>query len=158
MLLPITDEERAAEEPKPKKAAARKAAPRRSKMRGRGACFDDGSSSCRIVKGIHVALTEDVDGRAAPAMTNQYLPENIQRRVLQQHDGLGVGDAAVGDHGERVSIGSSSTSMSSPSSAMPPPPPTCIDDSYSATKKCSFSVTEPGLMKASNTFLISPSR
>ena len=27
--------------------------------------------------------------------------ENIQRGVLQQHDGLGVGDAAVGDHRER---------------------------------------------------------
>jgi hypothetical protein len=26
--------------------------------------------------------------------------KNIQRRVLQQHDGLGVRDAAVGDHRE----------------------------------------------------------
>ena len=36
--------------------------------------------------------------------------------------------------------------------------PTRIEGSYSATKKCSFSVTEPGLEKASKIFLISPSR
>src|SRR5258705_343543 len=29
-------------------------------------------------------------------------PKNIQRRILQQHDGLGVRNAAVGDHGERL--------------------------------------------------------
>src|SRR5213079_1300701 len=29
-------------------------------------------------------------------------PENIQRRVLKQHDGLGVRYAAVDDHGERL--------------------------------------------------------
>src|ERR1700694_1091422 len=28
--------------------------------------------------------------------------KNIQRRVLQQHDGLGIDDAAVADHGQRL--------------------------------------------------------
>src|SRR6476646_11407500 len=28
--------------------------------------------------------------------------KNIQRRILQQHDGLRIHDAAVGDHGERL--------------------------------------------------------
>jgi len=44
------------------------------------------------------------------------------------------------------------------SQAMPPPLPTLIPASYSATKKCSFSVIAPGLMKASNTFWTSPRR
>jgi len=39
-----------------------------------------------------------------------------------------------------------------------PPLPTRMPGSYSAMKKWSFSVIEPGLMKASNTFRISPSR
>ena len=41
LLLPITDEERAAEEPKPaKKAAPRKAHRRRRRMTGRARCFE----------------------------------------------------------------------------------------------------------------------
>jgi putative SOS response-associated peptidase YedK len=39
LLLPITDEERAAEEPKPKKIAARKAAPGASDDEGQGSLF-----------------------------------------------------------------------------------------------------------------------
>ena len=85
--------------------------------------------------------------------------KNIQRRILQQHDGLGVRDAAVADHGQRLidrqfqhldvlALVERCRRRCRPSSA----------GSYSATKKCSFSVTEPGLMKASNTFVISPSR
>ena len=40
LLLPITDEERAAEEPKPKKIAARKASPIASDDEGRARCFE----------------------------------------------------------------------------------------------------------------------
>ena len=47
---------------------------------------------------------------------------------------------------------SSSTSISSPSDETPPPVETLDSGSYSATKKYSFSVTEPGLMYASKTF------
>jgi hypothetical protein len=39
LLLPITDEERAAQEPKPKKTVARKAAPERSEDDGQGSLF-----------------------------------------------------------------------------------------------------------------------
>ena len=39
LTLPITDEERAAEEPKPKKAAPRKAAPVASEDEGQGLLF-----------------------------------------------------------------------------------------------------------------------
>jgi hypothetical protein len=39
LLLPITDEERAAEEPKPKKAAPRKAASAASEDEGQGSLF-----------------------------------------------------------------------------------------------------------------------
>jgi hypothetical protein len=29
---------------------------------------------------------------------DQHSPKNIQRRILQQHDGLGVDDTAIADH------------------------------------------------------------
>src|SRR5579885_1215727 len=50
--------------------------------------------------------------------------------------------------------GSSSTSMSSPSSLSPPPGPGRSRESYSATNRCSRSVTAPGLMNNSNTLRI----
>src|ERR1700722_21021533 len=40
--------------------------------------------------------------RGRPGYRGCALPENIQRRILQPHDGLGVGDAAVRDHRERL--------------------------------------------------------
>ncbi len=52
-----------------------------------------------------------------------------------------------------VSSGNSSTSISSPSpsAATPPHAPTLSRSKCSPTKNYSFSVTEPGLMNASNT-------
>src|SRR5262249_10509575 len=54
--------------------------------------------------------------------------------------------------------GSSTPSMSSPSSPTPPPAPALADGSYSATKKWSLSVTEPGLMNASKILRTAPMR
>src|SRR3982074_1623400 len=45
--------------------------------------------------------------------SNAASPENIQRCILRQHDGLGVHNAAVDDHGQRLIDGSSDTSISS---------------------------------------------
>src|SRR5689334_9948787 len=92
----------------------RRARRRLRSMTGRGACFDSAvmaAKNCRMGKGAIAPYRPwwwarfglrswqvAVDIVALP--TYKSSSENIQRGVLQQHDGLGVGDAAVGDHGE----------------------------------------------------------
>src|SRR3954451_14324258 len=63
-------------------------------MTGRDRCFrstNSAGSSSRAKAGTH----------NYKCSLWSRLPKNIQRRVLQQDDRLGVEDAAVGDHGQR---------------------------------------------------------
>src|SRR5882762_2616113 len=72
-----------------------------------------------------------------------------QRRILQEHNGLAVLDRARPDHLQRRRQRQLKYLDIFASAVSPPPADTRSCDSYSATKKCNFSVTDPGLMYAS---------
>jgi len=92
------------------------------------------------VHGVVFAVLSPAQGR------DDDLPKNIQRRVLQQHDGLGIRNAARRrswpmpdrsqfQHLDVLALVGDAAAAADLASMI----------SYSATKKCSFSVTEPGL-------------
>jgi hypothetical protein len=62
------------------------------------------------------------------------LPENTQRRVLQQHDGLGIHDAAVADHGQRLVNRKFQHFDALALKAIPAPAPIFMSGSYSVTE------------------------